>query len=498
MTAPTQAECKLLDRDDFEYILQQYSFKTRPMGHQYASMLWAKYRDAGLFLHDIGTGKTLAALYTVQIWGCNRILIVSPNSVRWSWQDEIVKHTDEKCCVIDGEGPARRALMANDFSRFHIINYEGLKTVFGKKVEVKKQGKNKGRYVPDHETITKMDYDCLIFDEHHRLKSFESLQTQISYQLARFANKILMLSGTPMAKDIRDFWSELMVLDDGATLGGNLFEFLHTYMNPVEIKARKHRFTEWFPKKGAVDKIVEKVSTVAIRYDVNECFDLPELICQERHIDASAEQEGITKAIIDDLRVELTEGNLTLENVINKASKLAQISSGFVFGEQGEEFLRKNPKLDELIDLIQNEVSGQCIVFHNFVPVAHAIEARLRKHKIKFRAIRGEIKNKAKQIKDFQTDSTIKVLLAHPQSGGEGLNLQNANVVVFFDQIYTGATLREQCIGRVHRAGQDKTCIVIDLIIVDSQDESIDQRIHSVARSKKDLAQSVLDWIRDH
>ena len=500
----TQSDVKSLTLSDFKHIFENYHhlFPTTPMTHQYASILWAMIdRTEGMFLHGIGTGKTLASLYTTEIWRCNRILVVSPTSVMKTWKDQIQEHTKYTYALLNGTGEQRRAKIKNDFSKFHIINYEGLKTVFGKKTPVTKRGKVTGsRFVPDINAICLTEYDALIFDECHRLANFDSLQTKISYRLGHHVQKILMLTGTPMAKDIRDFWSELMVLNDGETLGDDPFVFKHTYMKQFEMSARGNKFAQWYPKPDAIETIVEKISHVAIRYDTAECCDLPDLVEEKRHVDMSEEQKKATKAILGDLKAQLEMGHLDVKNVINKASKLAQVGSGMLIGDEGEvTYLKSNPKIDELISLIHNEIPGKCIIYHNFVAVGRMIEERFRKANIKFRSCRGETKNKEKQIDDFQHNDDVRALIAHPQSGGEGLNLQMAHVVVFLDQIYAGSTLREQCIGRVWRKGQELTCVIIDLMINDpvSHQESIDDRIHASAITKKDLAKSILDWIRD-
>ena len=498
----TQSEVKSLLREDFEYIFEKYNFKTEPMEHQYASMLWARYMNYCMFLHAIGTGKTLASLYTVtHMWDCDRVLVISPTSVIKTWLDEISGHTNLCGTVLEGSAADKKAIQKNDFGKFHIINYEGLKAIYGKKEQFKEGRGNKeklvNKYVPDFQAINTTPYDCLICDECHRLKGWESLQTRIVYELGRHCKKILMLTGTPIAKDIRDFWAELKVLDDGATLGSDQNEFLHTYMNPVEMKINNRSHMEWYPKKGSVDQIVELVGTVAIRYDSSECFELPELIYKKVYVDMTDEQKRLTKSVIEETKVVLD--TITVDEIVNKANKLAQISSGFVqVGKDEYEYLKSNPKMEEMINMLHTEIAGKCIIYHNYIGVAHAIEDRLRKAKIKFRAVRGEIVNKRKQIDDFQNDPSIKVLLAHPQSGGEGLNLQMANVIIFFDQIYTGATSREQCIGRVYRKGQEETCVIVDLMSVDkNMDICIDDRIHGVAMDKKQLANYVLDWIRD-
>lgn len=501
MTLITQSECKSLLPEDFKYIFEEYRFKTTPMAHQFASILWAMHRDCVMYFHDIGTGKTLAALYTLQLWGVKRTLVVCPNSVMSTWQDQVKEHTNLPVTLLTGTTVERRHLVVNDPAPIHVINYEGLKMIFGKKVK-KRKGKGM-EFVPDTQAIHTTGYDCIVADECHRLKGWQAITTQIAYAVADYADKTLMLSGTPVAKDIRDFWSELMVLDGGQTLGSDLMVFLHTYMKRMtfEFKRGKRdvKFSEWYPKKGSLDIILEKLRQVVIRFDINECFELPEKIEQQRKVPMSDEQRKLTKTIGKEFKAEFEHGKVTEEDIMNTASKLAQVASGFMYVKEQPQFLKKNPKLDELMDLLNTEINGKVIVFHNFVPTAHMIEARLAKAKIKFRSVRGEIPDTAKHIRDFQQKDDIKVLVAHPKSGGEGLNLQMANVVIFFEQVYEGSTLRPQCIGRVWRKGQEQTCVIIDLLIDNPDDgaDSIDKKILEIANNKGRLANKVLDWLRD-
>lgn len=498
----TQLQVKSLSREDLEFILENYLklFKTTPRIHQLASILWAICRNEGTLVHDIGTGKTLAAIYTALCWNSDRILVVCPNSVRKTWIDEIKKHTDLCLQVLDGDGKRRRALVENDFSKFHVVNYEGLKIIWGRKVPVKnKKGEIvKHQYEPDHDLILKMPYDCIIWDESHHCKS-GSMQSQISRELAKFAKKRLMLTGTPVAKDIRDLFWEFLILDSGRTLGKNEFEFLHTYMNRIEFKTRKRVFYDWVPKKGAKDEILKLISEKCIRYDASECCDLPELIVENRHIEYSDEQKELIEDVLNDLKEEFKVGNLTIKNVENRSQKLCQIGSGFILQEGKVEQLKSNPKLDELVDLIETEISGKCIVVHNFVEEGRQIEERLRKNKIKFRSVRGEIKDKLKQIDDFQNDPDVKVFVAHPLSAGEGLNLQIANVIIFYNFSGMGVIQYRQCTGRIHRSGQTQRCISIHLVMHDSKikGESLDEKMIENLQKNVDSSQAILDYIRD-
>ena len=75
--------------------------------------------------------------------------------------------------------------------------------------------------------------------------------------------------------------------------------------------------------------------------------------------------------------------------------------------------------------------------------------------------MRGEVDSVA-EMKRYKKDKKCKVLVAHPKSGGEGLNLQCANVVIFYGNGWEGPTVREQAIGRVWRMGQELPVLIMD------------------------------------
>jgi len=116
----------------------------------------------------------------------------------------------------------------------------------------------------------------------------------------------------------------------------------------------------------------------------------------------------------------------------------------------------------------------------------------LDKIKVPHAQLRGEVKNKAAEKKRFKTDENCRVLVAHPLSGGEGLNLQVASVIWFYTSTTSGAVTRPQCEGRVWRIGQDKKCVIGDAVLVGSIDE------HRLSRcaDRKAVAAEVLAYVQ--
>lgn len=491
----SQAEAKSLTLEDYKAIFSDRIFKTQPRLHQFMSLLWGATRDRVLFLHDIGTGKTCSALLLAQEWGCKKILVVCPNSVRRTWREEIEKHTNLTFTDLTGSTEERKLMVGKSNTDIHIINYEGLKHVWGRKVK----GKSKhNKYIVCDHLIAEAGYDCLVCDEFHRIKNWEALQTQVVFRLSMFANKVVFLSGTPIGRDASDFWAEMMVLDNGTTLGNSWSDFFNTYCSKFVMNVKGHHFYAWSVSKKNVDIILEKIAPIALRFEASECYDLPEVIRQIRHVEMTPEQAQLTDAVVHGLKVELENGTLNTENVLSKASKLSQISGGFIILSKGVEKLKVNPKLDELIRILE-EFEGKCIIFHNFIAAGEGIEARLKKEHIQFRSLRGGITDPDRQYREFKDNPDVRVLVAHPKSGGEGQNLQEANVLIIYDQIYSGAITRPQIEGRIVRSGQKQRCLIIDLIAKCSGKEiqSIDERIYATAKDQKDVAFAILKWISD-
>lgn len=330
----------------------------------------------------------------------------------------------------------------------------------------------------------------------HHVREMSSLQSRICYHISRKAKRCIEMSGTPTSRDVADFWSLFMVLDQGKTLGNSITKFRFEYFNSYKIPLRSGiELQQWALKKGAKQKILDLVAPSTIRYDISECCDLPPVIREKRIVTMSEEQKDLYDRLLSDLKLDLNNGELTLNNVINKSSKLRQILSGFLMKGEKIVYLHSSPKLDELSDLF-DEIEGKVIIYHHYVAEGRMIEQRLRKLKIPYAAMRGEIKDKDHNYKLFRDNEKVRVLVMHPQSGGEGLNLQMANVAVFFSQIGGGSIPRPQAEGRLVRQGQNQACVIIDILAVHPNgDETIDEKMFQVSLDDRQFSQNILDWL---
>ena len=90
---------------------------------------------------------------------------------------------------------------------------------------------------------------------------------------------------------------------------------------------------------------------------------------------------------------------------------------------------------------------------------------------------KGNIWQRDKAIRTFNSDEKIKVIMLSSDSAASGSNLTKASQVILLDPIYGPYEFRRntewQAIGRAHRMGQTKQVEVIRLIIKDTIEEEI-------------------------
>ncbi|WP_157271683.1 helicase-related protein [Azohydromonas aeria] len=87
--------------------------------------------------------------------------------------------------------------------------------------------------------------------------------------------------------------------------------------------------------------------------------------------------------------------------------------------------------------------------------------------------VRREDRRKVQEA--FRNDPTVRVLLA-TDAAGEGVNLQNANLMVNYDLPWNPNRL-EQRFGRIHRIGQTEVCHLWNMVAAETREGDVFQRL---------------------
>jgi SNF2 family DNA or RNA helicase len=383
---------------------------------------------------DLGTGKTLMSLahWERQNTG-HKLLIVAPAS---------------KIRTGDWEAEAQRwfGLAMPDIT---YISYESLRLM------------DKSTRQPRWWQFTAARnggtiYD-IIADECHALKNPQSKQSKAAYEIKQSGGLFIGLSGTPMANGWQDFagYSKLFGFTKGIT------EFNNKYVR-IDRNAGFPRIVGY----NDIPRLEMQFKRIAFKLSREQAAELPDrkLMGVNIHLDAKAAKLYTTCKVtrIDPRNDELLDNSSRLLSVLRQATT--------------------NGRLDSLISVV-GDTSDNIIVFYNYVSEREAILKALEKSGKKILRYDGD-KHDVLPASDAKITDTV--LVAHYKSASTGLNLQWANVTIYFSPTYSYQEF-EQSIGRTHRNGQTKKCLYY-LFNVKS---TVDKNIWDCLRDKRDFSEKL-------
>jgi SNF2 family DNA or RNA helicase len=133
-------------------------------------------------------------------------------------------------------------------------------------------------------------------------------------------------------------------------------------------------------------------------------------------------------------------------------------------------------KLANLIYYLKQN-DNHTIIFSQWDDLLHKVGAILSDHGIKNTFCRGNVWQRDKAIRTFNTEKDVRVIMLSSESAASGTNLTKAKQVILLDPVYGSYEHRRntewQAIGRAHRMGQTKEVEVVRFIIKDTIEEEI-------------------------
>lgn len=126
-------------------------------------------------------------------------------------------------------------------------------------------------------------------------------------------------------------------------------------------------------------------------------------------------------------------------------------------------FLKKNDK--------------HAIIFSQWDDMLRRVGDVLNEYGIKNVFCRGNVWQRNKAIREFNSDDKIKIIMLSSESAASGTNLTKAEMVILLDPVYGTYEYRRntewQAIGRAYRTGQTKQVQVVRFIIKETVEETI-------------------------
>jgi len=444
-------------------------------GYQRSAVNWLLDNPEGGLLADLGLGKTAIMLDLLAslklVWDLRRALVIGPlRVVNATWPDEIAAWRVPLSWSIIGGSAAQRQAAMEEPTDLHLVNRENVAWLVGQHVK-----KVKGKWT----LVKPWPYDVVIVDE---LTSFGDSQSERFKTLARVRSQIKRFHGmtaTPAAEGYMKTFAMTYLHDRGARFGKGVTAFRERYFN-------QNPYTrQWTLRDGADEEILAKLqgAFLVMRADDHLPRDKPTYINRRVHLtDAEMAQY---KAFERDFFTETRDGTVVeAVHAAALATKMLQLSSGFIYDADRRAHWFHDHKIDELRQLAEEAEGENLIVAYWFKPSL----AKLQKafpHAV-------VMDREGKALRDWNSGKT-RMLLMHPMSAGFGLNAQFGGATIVFFDIPAPYEAYFQMIGRVDRQGQIRPVKVYHLVAADTDDELV-----AVPRlaAKKNVSDYYLDRLK--
>ena len=416
---------------------------------------------------SMGLGKTTIALSIIAQKKPKRTLIIAPLQVaRNVWHKEIM-----------------------NWNHLSHLTYSLMLGTEKQRVEAYRETADV--YITNYETIAWLEhnqmfdrFDTIIFDESARLKSSATQRFKLLKKVMKRKDfSLILLSGTPTPNTIADLWSQIGLMDKGARLETTLGRFRDKYMNAGQRNKYTGLVYNWEPKPNALEEVTNKIKDIAFSLQAKDYLTLPKETPIFHSIELSKRVMSSYSDLKKDLVAEYQNQEITAVNAATALTKLLQVTSGAVYDANKDVILVHTDKFDFITELLEDDQAPVLMFYnykHSLVRIMTAFpEAQMVSEK---------------SIADWKAGK-IKMLIGHPQSIGEGLNLQNniAEVahIIWFD-LFFSSSLYQQGNARVLRQGQTVPVLVHHLIAKGT----VDEHVIKVLDGKIDVQNAVLDALK--
>lgn len=393
------------------------------------------------------------------------VLVITPNTVKRNWGEEIEKHAGHSDYVIPRGTIAKRVEQLGQ-ATYTIVNCETLS------------------HKAMAEALRGIKWSLTAVDESTRFKTPSAARTKALMKLN--TKRRVILTGTPITGKPQDAFVQFEWVKPG-TFGRSYWTFAERYLQK-----------DWFgnvtglkPENAA--ELRSRIDAVGYRLLKSDVLDLPEKVYTTRRVEMVGEQLRAYRQMRDELRIELANNTeIRANNILTVVLRLTQVTAGLV-GERGSyQWLNDNAKLVELRALLNEELANeQVVIFGIYQAELEALAAEFGapakfagKTSPALPIIYGPTPERDRQelINEFQAGDR-RLLFAQVRTGGIGINLTAAHNAIYYTR---GWSLEEwlQSQDRLHRIGQTGTVNIIPLVA----EGSIDEDIADALSEKKNMA----------
>lgn len=444
----------------------------KPYAHQRTTVEFLIRNRRAFVLNDMGTGKTLSALWACDILmtahKIHRVLIICPLSTMGSvWYNEIMMNMPHRRVVI-AHGPKAQRIeyIKNAAYEFVIINHDGPKIV--------------------EDEIIRQNFDIIIIDE---LTAYKSGQSDRSKCVKRICDRVKCVWGmtgdiTPNAPT--EAWYPAQIVNP---FNQWLPKFFGQFRDACMTQINEYVSVA----KPEAPQIVAMCVQPAIRFTRDQCLDLPDTSYQVIDVPLTPEQALHYNRMKAAACLDFDETTVTAGSAAIMLNKLLQISAGAVKDDTGNVIeIGCKDRLDELHRIFEETPQHKLLVFATYRATIELVVRDMRKRGVRVDTINGDVSQKmrSKLIDDFQRGD-LQMLVVQPQSAAHGITLTAASTVVWFSLIPSNEYF-QQGNARIVRAGQTRKTLIIMFVSTPAE-----KHIARMLKARANLSVEILKLFAD-
>jgi len=414
-----------------------------------------------LLADEVGLGKTIEAGLILSEYLARgmiqSILVLTPASLVSQWQLELSEKFNIDTVTTDSDA---RQQNPEEFWTSHPRIIASLNTAKS----------------PKHfDIVTQRSWDLVIVDEAHHLKN----RSTLNWKLVNALNKrfILMLTATPVQNSLVELFNLLTLLKPGLLKTEAAFkkeyvsskngrvpknpEKLRQLMREVMVRNTRSLVDVQLPKRFATTiTVTPSPSEQKLYQDLTQFLRVQEPALDKFSRTNLLMRAGSSSRALTDSLKHLAQRlpSDELKTLTRRAAQIQQVE-----------------KAKALVDLLKQS-SQKTIVFTTHKPTSAYLAETLQDVGIPFAEFLGDMSLKQKDAAIDAFRERVSVLLAS-ETGGEGRNIQFANVIVNYDLPWNPMKI-EQRIGRIHRIGQTQDVFIFNFCLANSIEEYILRILH--------------------
>lgn len=422
----------------------------------------------GILADEMGLGKTLQAIIflrrVIDLKPDAKILIVSPTSLVYNWEKEFSKFAPELKYIVMADNKKKRQDIMQKFNEYNIFI-----TTYG-------LVRNDNDYYEDK------NFEVCIIDEAQAIKNYQAGMTKEIKKIK--ARTKIALTGTPLENSVLELWS--------------IFDFIMPgYLNSIT------RFKDAYGIKDVDDESLKKLDT--LNYQIKPFIlrrkkkevskELPDKIEHIEYLDMAEKEKALYQSLVEETKREIndvvaSEGfSKARFKIVTLLTRLRQLCiSPRLLDENYQE---ESVKIKRLLDIIKELIKDKhkILIFSSFKSAVYLVKGALDRESISNYVIDGSVKGRDRvaMVDAFNKDKTNCFLITL-KSGGTGLNLTSADVVIHLD-IWWNPQAENQATDRAHRIGQTKKVTVLKLI----NKGTVEEKIIELQEKKKILSDNLIE-----